>query len=300
MRVVVVRWALAWTVIAAARPARADESADALVLRGLELRRAGKPTEALDLFRRAHEASPSARTLGQMGLVETSLRRWLDADAHLRAALATPDDAWVRNNRPFLAQALDRTGAHVGELLVAGPPGADVTFGGRPLGKLPLDGPVRAIAGNFRLIAAAPGQKTYSTNVEIRGSARVAVAVTLEPITTDISASGRVANDEVQLSSQTERHRSQTAAGVSLMVVGAAAIVWGASWIAVDSSSACAGMGCEAVYATRRPGWLLAGAGAAVAAAGVAVLFYPHRDAPAAGDLVLGLSGRAVALGARF
>ncbi|HSS40143.1 MAG TPA: hypothetical protein VLT58_15355, partial [Polyangia bacterium] len=48
--------------------------AEALISRALELRRAGHPTDALQLLRQAHDNAPSARTLGHMGLVETSLQ----------------------------------------------------------------------------------------------------------------------------------------------------------------------------------------------------------------------------------
>src|SRR5262245_16478811 len=86
-----------------AAPAAGPEAeAERLIANGLELRRAEKPVEALELFQRAHGLAPTPRTLGQMGLVEAALERWADAEVHLLEALATPDDAWVRKNRSFL------------------------------------------------------------------------------------------------------------------------------------------------------------------------------------------------------
>ena len=128
---------------------------DVLILRGLELRRTGHPAEALRLFREAHDRSPSPRTLGQMGLVETSLRLWSDADAHLAAALATPGDRWVRQNRGFLAEAQVRARAHVGDLVVTGPPGVRLSVAGREIGQLPLRAPLRLAEGDLRLTATA-------------------------------------------------------------------------------------------------------------------------------------------------
>ena len=58
------------------------------------------------MFERAHAVAPSARTVGQMGLVETALQRWVDAESHLLASLSSADDAWVKKNRGFLEQAL--------------------------------------------------------------------------------------------------------------------------------------------------------------------------------------------------
>jgi tetratricopeptide (TPR) repeat protein len=110
--------------------ARADDAdPDLLIMRGLDLRRAGRSADALALFRRAYEVAPSPRTLGQMGLVESSLQLWVDAEVHLCAALATPNDAWVHRNRQFLDQARDRTKEHVGELVITGPPGTRVSLG---------------------------------------------------------------------------------------------------------------------------------------------------------------------------
>ena len=84
------------------------------------------------MFRRAHALAPSARTFGQMGLVETSLKRWVDAETHLAMSLSNPDDGWVDKNRTFLDEALAICRQHVGELVVSGPAGAEV-FVGRQL-----------------------------------------------------------------------------------------------------------------------------------------------------------------------
>src|SRR5947207_7380287 len=99
-------------IVVACRPVRAAEpTAEELVARGLQLRRQAKPQQALEMFRRAYALAPSARTIGQMGLVEASLERWLDAEAHLKASLAV-SDAWVKKNRGFLDQALAVCRAH--------------------------------------------------------------------------------------------------------------------------------------------------------------------------------------------
>src|SRR3954454_25030952 len=112
---------LAGSVTVTAGGARAAEpTAEDLIVRGLELRRAAKPGDALEMFQRAHLLAPSPRTLGQMGLVETSLARWIDAEAHVMAALLTPGNLWVRKNHVFLDQALVLCRRHIGELVVTG------------------------------------------------------------------------------------------------------------------------------------------------------------------------------------
>src|SRR4051812_14504922 len=72
-----------------------EEAADAMITRGLELRRARKDAEALEMFQRADMLAPSARTAGQLGLVESALAHWSVAEAHLVASLSTPQDPWV-------------------------------------------------------------------------------------------------------------------------------------------------------------------------------------------------------------
>ena len=97
---------MAGVTLAWAAPAAAQETpATALLREGIELRRAGRDAEALARFERAHAVEPSPRTLAQMGLAEQALGRWVRAEAHLRAALAPRDDAWIERNRAALDAA---------------------------------------------------------------------------------------------------------------------------------------------------------------------------------------------------
>jgi hypothetical protein len=73
--------------------------AEALIEQGVKARISDRPGDALDLFRKAHALSPTARTLAQMGLAECSLRRWLEAETHLTAALAEHDTPWIEIRR---------------------------------------------------------------------------------------------------------------------------------------------------------------------------------------------------------
>jgi hypothetical protein len=158
-----------------------ERDPDALIMRGLDLRRTGRSEEALILFRRAYEAEPSPRTLGQMGLVESSLQLWIDADTHLGAALATPDDAWVRRNRHFLDQAMDHAREHVGELAITGPPGTRISVAGKRAGTLPLV-PLRLAEGEVDVSASADGRRPYSVQVSVKGGGRAAISIVLEPV----------------------------------------------------------------------------------------------------------------------
>lgn len=159
----------------------AEPNADALIAQGLELRRQGLAPAALPLFQRAHALAPTPRTVGQLGLVEASLQRWLDAEAHLVRALEAPADAWVSGNRKLLDKALAVTRRHIGELVVEGPAGAHVFVSGRGSKKLPLAEPIRVAEGEVRVSAIAAGFKQLIQTVHVRGGKRTSLKLELVP-----------------------------------------------------------------------------------------------------------------------
>jgi hypothetical protein len=271
--------------------AAVDTSADALVARGLELRRQGKTAEALELFARAHAIAPSPRTSGQMGLAEASLQHWLDAEKHLNSSLASSEDSWVRKNKSLLEQAIDLTHKHVGHVSITGPTGAQVSIAGNVIGTLPIPAPIRAPEGALLLTAIGPGYKQLTQTVNVPGGGRVSVTLVLEPL--DVRAAAPSAQPVVPLQhvDSGESHWRPWTAG-ALFAVGAAAIAWGAIWVAVDGNDSCGdGPTCHDVYNTRKPGWVILGVGAAAAVSGGVVLFTAHR-----GDSEVGLAASAAGL----
>jgi hypothetical protein len=292
--------ALASIILAHLNPAlaRADDAdPDVLIMRGLDLRRAGRSVEALALFRRAYEAAPSPRTLGQMGLVESSLQLWADAEAHLVAALATPSDTWVHRNRQFLDQARERTREHMGDLVITGPPGTKVSLGESPIGALPLATPVHLVEGEITINATSAGYKPFSLDLSIKGGARAAVSIVLERI--DLAARNPEVQDLVSLSPPARHWRLWT--GTTLAVAGAGALIWGIAWIALDGRHDC-GAGqpasCATAYDTRTPGMLLAASGGALALAGAVLLHSGLRPAPL--NVTLGMTTHSLRFEARF
>jgi hypothetical protein len=277
--------------------ARADDDPNVLIMRGLDLRRAGRSADALALFRRAYELAPSPRALGQLGLVESSLQLWADAEAHLLAALATPDDVWVHRNRQFLEQARDRTKEHMGELLITGPPGTKVSVGERRIGSLPLSVPVRLAEGNVVINATSDGYKPFSLDLSIKGGAPAAVSIVLERI--DLSPHNPGTRELSPTAPPPLRGRLWT--GTTLAVAGAAALAWGIGWIALDGRRDCSGgqsTGCATTYDTRTPGILLAVGGGALALAGSVLLYAGLR--PAAVNATVGMSAHSLRFEARF
>ncbi len=221
----------------AAAAVAAAPSTDALIEQGLDLRRDGKPEQALELFRRAHAIAPSPRTFGQIGLVEVSLKRWVDGETHLSVSLSNPDDTWVIKNRAFLDEALAQCRQHVGDLVVSGPAGVEVLVGGRLIGTLPAVPTLRLAEGTVAVSASSPGFKPFERTVTVRPGVRTPLAIVLTPVApaaalplaapsvaTMVSASPPPVTRAPQ---QTKGRGWHTWAGVSLAAVGAAAIGWG-------------------------------------------------------------------------
>ena len=291
---------VALLIVARINPALAraeDADPDMLIMRGLDLRRAGRSADALALFRRAYEVAPSPRTLGQMGLVESSLQLWADAEAHLVAALATPGDGWVHRNRQFLDQARERTKEHMGELAITGPPGTKVRLGKKAIGSLPLTAPVRLVEGDVTIDATSEGYRPFSLDLSIKGGARAAVSIVLEPI--DLAARNPEARNLVSTAPATERLRLWT--GAMLALAGAGALAWGSAWVVLDGRHDCGGgpqASCATTYDTRTPGILLAVGGGALALAGGTLLYSALH--PATSNVTLGMTTHSLRFEARF
>lgn len=267
------------------RAEAAQSTADDMIARGLELRREAKPEQALEMFQRAHALAPSPRTLGQMGLVEASLEHWLDAEAHLTASLATPEDAWVRKNRSFLDPALVLCRSHVGELVISGPSGTDVAVDGKRVGTLPTVPPVKLAAGNAVVTATGAGFQDFSKTVTIVGGAKVSLAIVLDPIekrpAVALAAPVPVSNAAPPAAVVERGGRGwKTYTGIGLVAAGAGLLTWGITWIAVDGNDRCSmgGPACATVYDTKTAGWVLAAGGAAATGVGTLLLIKGHRS----------------------
>jgi len=172
---------LASLLLVLAAPLRAygqAEDADALIKHGLLLRRQGKDTEALDEFRRAYAAKPSARGLAQIALAEQALGRWVVAEADLQKALGEREDAWIAANRAPLESGLGAIRGHLGWLEVnADVASAELWVNDAQAGTLPLSHPIRVEAGSavveVRAAGYAPARRLAA--IEPGGTARETV-----------------------------------------------------------------------------------------------------------------------------
>jgi hypothetical protein len=97
--------------------ARADDP-DALYKRGVELRKAGKDAEALQVFQQLGAIEKSGRAFAQMGLAEQALGIWVEAEVHVEVALRSGDDHWIKKNREALTRSLSEVRARLATIEV--------------------------------------------------------------------------------------------------------------------------------------------------------------------------------------
>ena len=185
-----VRAALVAALVAAPRVSRADDAdSDAHILRGVELRRAGKNGEALAEFQAAYSLVPTPRARVQIALALQALGDWLGAERGLEEGLERADDPWIAQYRAALGGALATVRAHIGRLLVE----VNVTQGelllnGVVVHALPLRDPVRVLAGDLDVEARAPGYAPVRGTVHVEAGAELRETITLEPLAPSVVA----------------------------------------------------------------------------------------------------------------
>lgn len=160
--------------------ATTDEQVEASIKKGVALRRAGNDEAALPEFKKAYDLSHSARAAGQVGLCEQALGLWAEAHDHLVEALQSPDDAWVKKNRAVLEEQVAAANGHVGRVEINGEPaGAQVYVNGRPVGRLPLDRPLKLATGRIRIELRAPSHLSAEESVDLKPGAYERVGIRL-------------------------------------------------------------------------------------------------------------------------
>src|SRR5579863_168662 len=260
-------------------------AADALITKGVELRREGKTLEAIDIFQRAEAIAPTPRSVGQLGLAETAVEHWSEAEAHLASSLATPQDVWVKKNRAALDQALELARTHIGQIALTGPAGAAIVISGKSVGTLPLAKPIRVNAGPALVTATAPGFKQFEMSIPVEVGKETQLKIDLEPLQLpSVPAPAATTQPPVvtqgPVASTVTTHSGwRTRTGASLLAGGGGLAAWGIVWIALDghpSSGSCttgAPVGCRPVYNTKTGGIILTSVGAGAAVAGGILLY---------------------------
>jgi hypothetical protein len=136
---------------------------------------------AIELFQKAYEIKPNARTLRGMGLAAFEDQRYVDAVRWLSEALehpAQPLTGPMRNEiKPVLARALERVGSYA---LNNEPAHITLEIDGRPA--YIQDGKLKVDPGERKLVATAEGFEPLSRSLNVRGGDNGVLGITLEPV----------------------------------------------------------------------------------------------------------------------
>jgi hypothetical protein len=170
--------------VAAADTPAGSSAVDALIARGIRLRKAGDDRGALSAFERAYAEQGSLQALAQMALAEQALGRWVVAHEHLERALAARSDGWIDAHRATLEAAREEIASRLGQLEVScNVAGARVEVDGQAIGRTPLARALPLVAGQSVLKLSAPGyfSVTRQVQVDARSLSRVDVVLTRVP-----------------------------------------------------------------------------------------------------------------------
>jgi hypothetical protein len=184
LRLNVIAWLLVLASVGTVSSARAQTADPSLTKEGIELRRAGRDAEALAVFERALAIDGSPRTRAQVGLAEQALGLWVEAERDLSTALAAGEGSWFEQHQRTLRSALDAIRSRLGTLEVeADVRGAELWIRGSRAGVLPLEAPLRVVAGTVAIEVRAPGFATQVRSVEVAplGHAREVVNLARVP-----------------------------------------------------------------------------------------------------------------------
>ena len=291
--------------------ARAEDDPEALIHRGVELRRQGDDQQAETLIRRAYELAPSPHAEAQLGLVELALNRTLDAETHLSEALAT-NDPWVSSHRDILETTRAKLRKQLACVQILGaPPGAMVARANKPPTPVPADGNVWVAPGAVALRVDAPSwpSTAFSRNLaagETENLKMTPPVAAQSPVATAAEPSERP--EHGLAAPEPDRGHTLRVAGIAAASVGVAAVVGGVVLRQIATSKLDA-IGDEAnahqPYDESNGNWqtfehagmgLLIGGAAAVVGGG-ALYFAGHEERPSGAPLSITVGPRAQTIG---
>lgn len=159
------------------------DDVEAIVKRGVELRKEGKDREALAEFQRAAQIDRTPHVVGQMGLAEVAMGIWPAAQEHIQEALDHGKDPWVGKNRVVLETTLAIVETHLGTLEIWGTPsGAELVVDGKPVGTLPQAKPVHVVVGAVTVTVQAKGYQSVSRTLQVISEQLTRENVDLAPL----------------------------------------------------------------------------------------------------------------------
>jgi hypothetical protein len=202
--------ALACTTAARAQEPSEGEYKELIDQALLEFKHKNWP-EARVLFRRAHDLSPSARTLRGMGVVSYEMRDYVQAVRDLSAALADPRQPLTESQRTECQTLLSRSRTFVGVFDVQVTPAeAELYVDGGRVTREP-DGTLLLAFGSHTLRAAAEGHQDETVRVNVQGGERGSVELALDELGAAPLATEQHAEEQVEPTPEPATKRPPTA-----------------------------------------------------------------------------------------
>jgi tetratricopeptide (TPR) repeat protein len=187
---------------------------------------------ALVEFKRAGGLAPTASTLYNIGETQYQLQDYAGALGTFERYLAeaSPSDG----HRAEVERNVQALRARVGFVAITTlPTGADITIDDQPVGRTPLDKPVRVTIGQRKIVATLAGRPAVVRYIEVAAEDNVSVSLQLGTVVAAESPlSGTTASD----SSRASRGSGlRTAGWVTTGVLAAGAVTFGV--LAIKSSN---------------------------------------------------------------
>ena len=211
----------------AASPASAAEDAvvEALIQRGIQLRRNSADEDALAVFLEAEKQDPtSVRVLLHVVTAAQAAGKWLMADAYMRKVSALSDDPYYRRHADAIEVVRRSIAARIGSFHVqGGPDGASVRLDGQLVGTLPMVEPASVEAGAYLMEVHKPGFYRLRRNVTISGGVltREPVELNQAVVRGDVGAgSGSASGSDAVGAEQNQSWWSSPAVGWTLIGLG--------------------------------------------------------------------------------
>jgi hypothetical protein len=195
----------------------------------VELRKQGQDAEALALFERANALRRSPRALVQIALAQQALGQWRQAEEGLTDALRNADDPWILRHRVHLEEGLAVIQSHLCSLQVeSNVDGAEVWIRGEPLGRLPLDRPLRVVAGDVTVEVRATGYPAIQQTMHLEGKSQAHATFTFALTPAPIAELPKKASDDQRRPVGYASSSARTAGWITLVGAGGLALVGGA------------------------------------------------------------------------
>jgi hypothetical protein len=161
-------------------PAMAEDAAvEALIQRGIQLRRDSDDEQALAVFLQAEKEDPtSVRVLLHIVTAAQAAGKWLTADSYMKKVSALSDDPYYRRHADAIDVVRRAVASRVGSFQADGAPdGASVRLDGQLVGTLPMKEPAAMEAGSYVMEVHKPGYYRLRRNVTVTGG-----VLTREPV----------------------------------------------------------------------------------------------------------------------